>query len=55
LELNQHLKIQVNELKSLATTSHASVIFNLDNISVNVEEVIDLAESKESVVIGRIF
>jgi ubiquitin-protein ligase len=54
-KLNQHLKIQIDELKSLATNNQAPVIFNLDNSSFNEEQIVDLVESKERVIIGRIF
>jgi len=55
LKLNQHLKIQINELKLFATNSQAPVVFNLDNLSFNIDEVIDFTESKERVITGRIF
>jgi ubiquitin-protein ligase len=55
LKLNQHLKIQIDELKSFATNSNAPIIFNLTSLSFNIDEVIDFSESKERVITGHIF
>jgi ubiquitin-protein ligase len=55
LKLKQHLKSQIDELKSLTINSNKPVIFNLDNLSFNVEEMIDFTDSNERVITGRIF
>jgi ubiquitin-protein ligase len=55
VKLNQRLKIQLDELKSLATNDHTPAIFILDDISFNVDEVIDFNDPKERLIIGRIF
>ena len=48
LKLTQRVKTQLDELRSLTTT------FVLDNLSFNEDEVINLTETNERLIIGRI-
>jgi ubiquitin-protein ligase len=55
VRLNQRVKTQVDELKSLTMNDdHTPVIFILDNVLFNVDEVIDFTDSIERTIVGRI-
>ena len=54
-KVNQQLKVQLNELKSLSTDDSNAVVFRLDNVLFDVDEVFDYNSSEERLIIGRIF
>lgn len=55
LKLQQRLKSQINELQSLANNTDTPNIFYLDNMSFDVDDVMDFTDPIERIITGRIF
>ena len=53
--VNQRLKVQLDELKSWSTDDSTAVMFRLDNVAFDVDEVFDYNSSKERLITGRIY